>query len=40
MNLAADYYQQLVEVAAKADTERPQLTHAKQFLAGSSEIES
>jgi tetratricopeptide (TPR) repeat protein len=30
---AAYYYDQLVEVAAKADTERPRLVHAKQFLA-------
>jgi len=30
---AAYYYEQLVEVAAKADTERPRLAHAKEFLA-------
>jgi hypothetical protein len=30
---AASYYTQLVEVAALADTERPPLTHAREFLA-------
>ena len=30
---AAYYYEQLVEVASKADTERPRLAHAKEFLA-------
>ncbi len=30
---AVYYYEQLVEVAAKADTERPRLVHATEFLA-------
>ncbi|MEE9561734.1 MAG: hypothetical protein V3W50_01555, partial [Thermoanaerobaculia bacterium] len=34
---AATYYTRLVEVAAKADTERPRLTHAKEFLAAATD---
>ena len=33
IDTATSYYQELLKVAAKADTERPRLSHAKKFLA-------